>query len=523
MGFQAHIPHLVIAGVEPWGHARPLCAFAAQVALTRDVYVTLFTVPRVFDRVKTEVARAFGPENSERQKLVRVIALDTNAEGGTSYQETMRKEQERYFANFIATYQTLLEKKPVTCSATKTEYSAISAPQTVVIDFIVGALAGIVKNLNAKAQVVCFCSAMASYAHLFFAPVERGGRGDFKQKVHRIAEETGKDVTEVAEELAHTFTDEICQIPGFPKMYRWEFDPQDTKILTYGHLGSLWLSLFDTFDQCDGFLITSPEVYEPAAISALKEWFAESKRGLWAVGPLLPSSGSEGAKTGEESLSANSDAIKKFMDETWAKHGERSMLYISFGSAFWPLNFEKLDAFIDVIIEKKIPFILSHSSPLAQLTDSFKEKVEKSGGLLTPWSPQQTILVHPALGWFVTHCGHNSTLEAISSGVPMICWPFHADQSPNAVNLTENHQVAYELFEVRTNNGLRPIYRTGKAPLNTIDALKAEVREVLEKAFGEDGERKRTNVQKLKAQIDAAWKKGGSSDVDMGKFLDTLT
>ncbi|KAH8085451.1 UDP-Glycosyltransferase/glycogen phosphorylase [Cristinia sonorae] len=523
MGSQAHFPHLVIAGVEPWGHARPLCAFAARVALTRDVHITLFTVPRVLERVKTEVARGFGPEHAERQKLVRVIALDTNVEGSGSFGENLKKEQERYFVVFVAAYQKLLEEKPLTCFVTNAEFPAVPAPKTVVLDFMVGSLAGTVKSMNKNAQVIGFCSGMASYLYLSFAPRERGGRGDFKQKAHSISQETGRHIHEVAEELAHTFTDEICQIPGFPKMYHWEFDPQDTKFLTNGFLGPLWLSLFETYEQCDGLLITSPEAYEPAAIAATKDWFAESKRGVWAIGPLLPSTTSEKAKSGEESLSESSAAIKTFMDETLKKNGEHSMLYISFGSAFWPQDFAKVEAFVDVLIEKKVPFIFSHGSPAAQLTDAFKEKVGKSGvGLLSPWSPQQTILVHPALGWFVTHGGHNSTLEAVSSGVPMICWPFHADQPANAVNLTENHQVAYELLEVRINNGLKPIYRTGKAPLNTIDALKAEVREVLDKAFGEDGQKKRTNVKKLKAQIDAAWDKGGPADVDMGNFLATL-
>lgn len=103
-----------------------------------------------------------------------------------------------------------------------------------------------------------------------------------------------------------------------------------------------------------------------------------------------------------------------------------------------------------------------------------------------------------------------------------ICWPFHADQPINAVHLTENHDVAYELIEVRTGNGLKPRLRTGKAPAGTLDALKAEARDILDKAFGEDGARKRANVKKLQAKIDSAWEKGGSAEVDMGQLFNTL-
>lgn len=147
-----------------------------------------------------------------------------------------------------------------------------------------------------------------------------------------------------------------------------------------------------------------------------------------------------------------------------------------------------------------------------------------------------------ALGWFVSHCGQNSTLEAVSSGVPVyvlsllqyltqvtdqtsysIAWPFQADQPANAVSLTEKHDVAYELFEVRIGNGLKTIYRTGKTPVGTLDALRAEAHEVLDKAFGEDGARKRANMKELQAKVHSAWDKGGSADVDMEKLLDTLT
>ena len=55
-----------------------------------------------------------------------------------------------------------------------------------------------------------------------------------------------------------------------------------------------------------------------------------------------------------------------------------------------------------------------------------------------------------------------------------------------------------------------------------MEALKAEAHDVLDKAFGEDGQRKRANAKKLQMKIHAAWDKGGPSDVDMNNLLDTL-
>ena len=52
-------------------------------------------------------------------------------------------------------------------------------------------------------------------------------------------------------------------------------------------------------------------------------------------------------------------------------------------------------------------------------------------GKIVPWAPQVQVLVHSSTGVFVTHCGWNSVLESIASGVPMIGRPFFGDQLIN--------------------------------------------------------------------------------------------
>ena len=103
-----------------------------------------------------------------------------------------------------------------------------------------------------------------------------------------------------------------------------------------------------------------------------------------------------------------------------------------------------------------------------------------------------------------------------------ILWPFAADQPHNAVHVSETLGIGYELLEVRSGHGLKPIFRTGYTPKGTIDALKREAREVLGKAFGEAGKTKRARIEALREEVMREWDVGGAARRDAETFLGTL-
>ncbi|KAK7860221.1 linamarin synthase 2, partial [Quercus suber] len=88
------------------------------------------------------------------------------------------------------------------------------------------------------------------------------------------------------------------------------------------------------------------------------------------------------------------------------------------------------------------------------LAENFFEET-KDRAFLTSWCPQDQVLAHPSIGVFLTHCGWNSTLESVCAGVPIICWPFFADQQPNCryacttwgIGMEINHDVKREEIE----------------------------------------------------------------------------
>ena len=104
-----------------------------------------------------------------------------------------------------------------------------------------------------------------------------------------------------------------------------------------------------------------------------------------------------------------------------------------------------------------------------------------------------------------------------------ICWPFEADQPANAANITFVHGAGYELFEVRSGHGLRPIHRLGdKTPAGTLEAIRQEANDLLTKARGEDGQAKRRKAQWFSEQFAKNWEEGGVAWQELKKFVESL-
>ncbi|KAJ1267165.1 hypothetical protein BS78_07G035900 [Paspalum vaginatum] len=144
----------------------------------------------------------------------------------------------------------------------------------------------------------------------------------------------------------------------------------------------------------------------------------------------------------------------------------------------------------------------------ALLPEGFLERTTQQGlGLvLRSWAPQVDVLNHPAVGAFVTHCGWNSTLEAVAAGVPMLCWPLAAEQKMNKVFLVADDMgVGVELQG----------YDTGFVKA---EEIAAKVRLVLQES--EEGRKLRARAAELKKEArEALLEEGGSSHAAFLRFL----
>ena len=111
----------------------------------------------------------------------------------------------------------------------------------------------------------------------------------------------------------------------------------------------------------------------------------------------------------------------------------KSVIYVSFGSItvmtrdtlleFWHGLVNSNKRFLWVIRPDMVAAEGEEGQIPAELVAATRER-----GYLLGWVPQEEVLAHPAVGGFLTHSGWNSTLESIVAEVPMICWPYFADQ-----------------------------------------------------------------------------------------------
>ncbi|GLT40012.1 hypothetical protein SLA2020_141730 [Shorea laevis] len=66
----------------------------------------------------------------------------------------------------------------------------------------------------------------------------------------------------------------------------------------------------------------------------------------------------------------------------------------------------------------------------SRLPEELVKEIENRG-LTVSRCPQDKVLGHPSVGAFLKHSGWNSTVEGICGGVPMLSWPFFAEQQVN--------------------------------------------------------------------------------------------
>ncbi|KAJ7946108.1 Glycosyltransferase [Quillaja saponaria] len=192
---------------------------------------------------------------------------------------------------------------------------------------------------------------------------------------------------------------------------------------------------------------------------------------------------------------------------------QASVVYISFGSIVYQPQ-EQIDEIAYGLLNSQVSFLWVLKPPHRDLEvkphvlpDGFSEKT-KDRGKLVQWSPQEEVLSHPSVACFLTHCGWNSSVEALTSGVPVLTFPAWGDQVTNAKFLVDVFGVGIRLGHSQAENRL---------------ITRDEVKKCLQEATsGAKAVELKQNALKWKMEAEAAVAEGGSSDQNLQAFVEDI-
>lgn len=312
---------------------------------------------------------------------------------------------------------------------------------------------------------------------------------------------------------------EFHDIPGLPPIHGTDMvkpflDREDDAYINF-------LDFAIQTPEAKGIIINTFELLESKVIKTISDGLCVPNNRtppLFCVGPLILA---EGQRAGGGSKSSSDDAVP---DEciTWLdSQPSQSVVFLCFGSLglFTKEQLWEIATGLENSGQRFLWVVRnppSHNLKVAikeqgdpdldsLLPEGFLERTKERGYVVKSWAPQVAIVNHSSVGGFVTHCGWNSTLEAVYAGLPMVAWPLYAEQRLNRVVLVEEMKLALSMNE--SEDGFV-----------SADEVEKKVRGLME---SKEGKMIRERALAMKNEAKAALSEGGSSHVALSKLLES--
>jgi UDP:flavonoid glycosyltransferase YjiC (YdhE family) len=252
--------------------------------------------------------------------------------------------------------------------------------------------------------------------------------------------------------------------------------------------------VFSNVRKAQCVLFTSSYELESGAINAISQVLPCP---IYTVGPSIPHMPPEG----------NSGKIQHEKYSDWLDaQPKNSVMYVSFGS-YVSMPSSQLEEVAMGLHDSTARFFWVTRD---NATTATLQKISGDKGLVVPWCDQLKVLSHPSVGGFLSHCGWNSTLEAVFAGVPVLAFPVGWDQLVNARLVADEWKIGINLREQRREDGA--VSRT---------TISAAVTKLMDLGDGDSLEMRR-RAEELREASHSAIQEGGSSRRSLNIFVKDL-
>ncbi|GAB4838816.1 hypothetical protein Ancab_028358 [Ancistrocladus abbreviatus] len=234
------------------------------------------------------------------------------------------------------------------------------------------------------------------------------------------------------------------KIPGIPLLDYADLPSFVLPSNYFGSISKLILQLLENIKKFKWVLANSCYELEKDAIDGISELIP-----IKPVGPLVPPTvlGENQSNDARIDMWKPEDKCIEWLNQ----RPESSVIYVAFGS-LTVLSKTQMENVANALRNSKLSFIWVVKPPeypahegAGQVPEGFMEET-KEQGLVVGWCEQNLVLSHPSIACFLSHCGWNSILEAVGSGVPVIGFPQWNDQPTNAKLLIEVFGVGVRLW-----------------------------------------------------------------------------
>ncbi|KAF8086046.1 hypothetical protein N665_0636s0018 [Sinapis alba] len=259
------------------------------------------------------------------------------------------------------------------------------------------------------------------------------------------------------------------------------------------------LQQFTNFEKADFVLVNTFQELELHEKELLSKVCA-----VLTIGPTVPSMYLDQMIKSDTDYDLNlfdtKDAV--FCTSWLDTRPQGSVVYVAFGSLA-ELNNVQMEELASAVRNFSFLWVVRDSEE-AKLPSGFLETVDKEKSLVLKWSPQLEVLSNKAIGCFLTHCGWNSTMEALTFGVPMVAMPQWTDQPMDAKYIQDVWKVGVRV-KIDNENGIAKREEIGFS-----------IKEVME---GEKSEEMKENAKKWRDLAVKSLSEGGSTDINIEKFV----